>query len=225
MAIQYFKEGGNSMTEKLEQRSPEWYQFRLGNIMASKIKDLMTKTKYGESKYKTNYRYELAIERLTGKQAVIVPLNDAMRNGIEREPEARDYFTNKLNLSVREVGSYTHPLIERSGASPDGMVSDGNQEFTLEIKAPTMMTHARNLLAKELPSQYKHQVMWQMACAGVDGAYWVSYNPEFPEDTRMKYLFVERDNVLIKQMEEAVMEFDREVDQLVKLLKEGAKNG
>ena len=212
------------MTEKLEQRSPEWYQFRLGNIMASKIKDLMTKTKYGESKYKENYRYELAIERLTGKQAVVVPLNEAMRNGIEREPEAREAFTSKLNLSVREVGSYKHPLIERSGASPDGMVSDGNQEFTLEIKAPTMMTHARNLLAKDLPSQYKHQVQWQIACAGVNGAYWVSYNPEFPEDTRMKYLFVERDDKLIAEMETAVKQFDFEVDQLVNLLKEGAIN-
>ena len=213
------------MTEKLEQRSPEWYKFRLGNIMASKIKDLMTKTKYGESKYKTNYRYELAIERLTGKQAVIVPLNDAMRNGIEREPEARDYFANKLNLSVREVGSQTHPLIERSGASPDGMVSDGNQEVTLEIKAPTMMTHARNLMAKELPSQYKHQVHWQMACSGMNGAYWVSYNPDFPEDTQMKYLFVERDDKLIAEMETAVKQFDFEVNQLVELLKEGAING
>ena len=213
------------MTEKLEQRSPEWYKFRLGNIMASKIKDLMTKTKYGESKYKENYRYELAIERLTGKQAVVVPLNDAMRNGIEREPEARDYFTNKLNLSVREVGSYTHPLIERSGASPDGIVSDGNMEFCLEIKCPTMMTHARNLMAKELPSQYKHQVQWQMACSGMNGSYWVSYNPEFPEDTRMKYLFVERDDKLIAEMEKAVKQFDFEVDQLVQLLKEGVTHG
>ena len=213
------------MTEKLEQRSPEWYKFRLGNIMASKIKDLMTKTKYGESKYKENFRYELAIERLTGKQAVVVPLNEAMRNGIEREPEAREAFTSKLNLSVREVGSYKHPLIERSGASPDGMVSDGNMEFCLEIKCPTMMVHARNLLAKELPSQYKHQVHWQMACAGVNGAYWVSYNPDFPEDTRMKYLFVERDEGLISEMETAVKQFDFEVDQLVQLLKEGAING
>jgi putative phage-type endonuclease len=213
------------MSEKLEQRSPEWYKFRLGRITASRVKDLMTRVKYGESKYKENYRLELAIERLTKQQAVVVPLNDAMRDGIEREPEARDYFSTRLNLDVKEVGAYQHPTIRNAGASPDGIVSDGNQEFTLEIKCPTPLVHARNLLAKELPNQYKHQVHFQMCCAGVNGAYWVSYNPEFPKQTKMKYLFVERDDKLVKEMDEAIAQFDIEVDQLVKLLKEGAKNG
>lgn len=212
------------MAEQL-QRTEEWMAKRLGKINASAIHNLMKKTKYGESKYKENMRLELAIERLTGKQANPIPLNEHMRRGIEREPEARDYFSKFTNLKVTEVGSIQHPLIVNSGASPDGIVSDGKAEFCLEIKCPAMPMHARNLLAETLPSQYKHQVQWQMACTGMLGAYWVSYNPDFTEDTTLKYLFVERDEKLIKEMEDEVVKFDKEVDVLVNLLKEGAMYG
>lgn len=208
----------------MEQRTPEWYAARLGKITASGIDNILKKTKYGESQYKTRYRLELAIERLTGKQANVVPLNDAMRNGIEREPEARDLFAKISGLDVKECGAYQHPEIKNSGASPDGIVNDGNMDFCLEIKCPAMVNHANNLMETKVPSRYKHQIMWQMACTGMMGCYFVTYNPDYPEDQKLKYLFVERDDKLIKTMEDAVKEFDREVDVLVNILK-GVKNG
>ncbi len=209
----------------IEQRSPEWFAARLGKITASSISNLMKKTKYGESQYKKNYRLELAIERLTGKQAKVVPLNDAMKNGIEREPEARDLFAKISGLDVKECGAYNHPEIKNAGASPDGIVNDGNMDFCLEIKCPTMVTHASNLMDTKVPSQYIHQIMWQMACTGNMGAYFVTYNPEYPDEQKLKYVFIERDDKLIKEMEDEVIKFDKEVDVLVKLLKEGAQNG
>lgn len=208
----------------MEQRTPEWYAARLGKITASGIDNILKKTKYGESQYKTRYRLELAIERLTGKQANVVPLNDAMRNGIEREPEARDLFAKISGLDVKECGAYQHPEIKNSGASPDGIVNDGNMDFCLEIKCPAMVNHANNLMETKVPSRYKHQIMWQMACTGMMGCYFVTYNPEYPDAQKLKYLFVERDDKLIKTMEDAVREFDREVDVLVNILK-GVKNG
>ena len=117
----------------IEQRTPEWYASRLGKITASGVDNLMKKTKYGESQYKTNYRLELAIERLTGKQAKVVPMNDAMKNGIEREPEARELFAKMSGLDVKECGAYQHAEIVNAGASPDGIVNDGNMDFCLEI--------------------------------------------------------------------------------------------
>ena len=38
--------------EELIQGSDEWFKVRMGNITASKLSDLMSKTKYGESTYK-----------------------------------------------------------------------------------------------------------------------------------------------------------------------------
>ena len=212
------------MAEQL-QRTDEWMAKRLGKVNASAIHNLMTRTKYGESKNKENLRLELAIERLTGKQANPIPLNDHMRRGIEREPEARNAFADLTKFKITEVGSIQHPLIENSGASPDGIVNDGEMDFCLEIKCPAMPMHARNLLAEKIPNQYRHQVQWQMACTGMLGAYWVSYNPDFTDDTRLKYLFVERDDKLIKEMEHEVIKFDKEIDVLVNLLKTGAIYG
>lgn len=208
----------------IEQRSPEWFASRLGKITASGIDNLMKKTKYGESQYKTRYRLELAIERLTGKQANETPMNEHMRRGIELEPEARDLFAKISGLDVTECGSYQHPEIKNSGASPDGIVNDGNMDFCLEIKCPAMVNHANNLMETKVPSRYKHQIMWQMACTGLMGCYFVTYNKDYPKDQQLKYLFVERDDKLIKTMEDAVREFDREVDVLVNILK-GVKNG
>ena len=87
-----------------------------------------------------------------------------------------------------------------------------------------MINHANNLIDTKVPSRYIHQIMWQMACTGHMGAYFVTYNPGYPDAQKLKYLFVERDDKLIKTMEDIVREFDREVDVLVNLIK-GVKNG
>mgnify|MGYP003637821983 FL=1 len=216
-------------TNDLDQRSPEWFAARLGKITASGFNNVLKKTKYGESEYKKNYRMQLAIERLTGTQAVIVPMNLAMRNGVEREPEAREVFSKATNLQVKECGVYIHPLIKNSGASPDGIIQEDyhgeTKNVVLEIKCPTMMTHAKNIMHDTLPKQYLYQIMWQIACTNSDGAYWASYNPEFTEETKLKYLYIPADQKLIKEMEDEAIKFDNEVDELVEILKLGAKHG
>ena len=105
-------------TNDLDQRSPEWFAARLGKITASGFDNVLKKTKYGESEYKKNYRMQLAIERLTGTQAVFIPMNLAMRNGVEREPEARDAFAAATKLGVTECGVYTHPSIKNAYSFP-----------------------------------------------------------------------------------------------------------
>ena len=55
------------MSKELIQGSDEWFKVRMGKVTASKLSDLMKKTKYGESTYKTRLRMELTIERITGK--------------------------------------------------------------------------------------------------------------------------------------------------------------
>ena len=50
--------------EDLIQGSDEWFAARVGKITASRLGDIMRKTKWGESTYKAKVRLELAIERI-----------------------------------------------------------------------------------------------------------------------------------------------------------------
>ena len=204
--------------EQLAQGSESWFKARMGKITASKLSDLMKKTKYGESTYKTRLRMELAIERITGKSTNTF-MNQAMHDGVEREPDARTLFEAMTGKEVALCGSFDHPEIVNTSASPDGLLRGENA--TLEIKCPTHVTHAKNLLSETLDARYQHQVQWQIACTESDYAYFASYHPDFPPELRLKVVKVEKDDKLIAEIEEAVREFDIEVEGLINDIKKG----
>jgi len=210
--------------EELIQGSDEWFAVRMGKITASKLGDLMRVTKTGESTYKTRLRMELAIERITGKSASPNFMNQAMRDGVEREPDARTLFEAATGKEVALCGSFDHPEIANSSASPDGLIRDENA--VLEIKCPTHVTHAYNLLSGTMPKNYEYQVQWQICCTESEYAYFASYHPDFPPELRLKWVKVLRDNMMILEIEDAVRKFDIEVEDLIDKLKKGAnKNG
>ena len=206
-------------SKELIQGSEEWFAVRRGKITASRLSDLMKKTKYGESTYKTKLRMELAIERITGKSASNVVMNQAMHDGIEREPDARMLFEAVTGKEVALCGSFDHPEIVNTSASPDGLLRGENA--ILEIKCPTAVTHARNLMADGMDKRYLYQVAWQMACTESTHGYFASYHPDFPTDLRLKYVRVERDDDLILDISKAVRQFDMEVEDLINNIKKG----
>jgi len=206
-------------SKELIQGSEEWFAVRRGKITASRLSDLMKKTKYGESTYKTKLRMELAIERITGKSASNVVMNQAMHDGIEREPDARTLFEAVTGKEVALCGSFDHPEIVNTSASPDGLLRGENA--ILEIKCPTAVTHARNLMADGMDKRYLYQVAWQMACTESTHGYFASYHPDFPTDLRLKYVRVERDDDLILNISKAVRQFDIEVEDLINNIKKG----
>ena len=210
--------------EELIQGSEDWFKVRMGKITASKLSDLMKKTKYGESTYKTRLRMELAIERITGKSASDNFMNQAMKDGVEREPDARLLFEAMTGKEVALCGSFDHPEVVNTSASPDGLIRA--EPAVLEIKCPTHVTHAKNLLSDTMPKNYEYQVQWQIACTESDYAYFCSYHPDFPPELRLKYVRVEKDDKLIAEIENEVREFDAEVEDLItKIKKGGNKNG
>ena len=210
--------------EELVQGSDAWFKARLGVITASRLGDVMRKTKWGESTYKAKLRLELAIERITGKSASNVVMNQAMRDGVEREPDARALFEAVTGKEVAEVGSFDHPTIVNTSASPDGLIRGENA--CLELKAPTHATHAKNLMSDTMPKNYVYQVQWQIACTESDFAYFASYHPDYPKDLRLKWVKVERDDSVIKSLEEEVRSFDISIEDLIiKIQNGGNKNG
>jgi putative phage-type endonuclease len=202
----------------MEQRSEEWFQARLGKVTASKLSDVMATTKSGESAYRRTYRHQLVTERLTGKQTEIY-INQAMQHGMDTEDEARDFYVFK-HADVKEVGFIDHPTIDMAGASPDGLVGD---DGLIEIKCRQPQNHTETLISHQIPSRYKLQMYWQMACTGRKWCDYVSYCPSFPESLKMVVIRLQWDDEQIKLLEESVTKFLTEVEDTVDFIKENNK--
>ena len=52
----------------MEQRTPEWFAERIGKVTASRVADVVARTKSGYAASRANYMAELVCERLTGKR-------------------------------------------------------------------------------------------------------------------------------------------------------------
>ena len=143
-----------------------------------------------------------------------------MYDGVEREPDARTLFEATTGKDVALCGSFDHPEIVNASASPDGLIRGANA--TLELKCPTHITHAKNLLSDTMTSNSIYQVQWQIACTDSDFAYFASYHPDYPPELRLKWVRVERDDSVIKSLDEAVRQFDLEIEDLIIKLRKGA---
>ena len=132
----------------MEQRTEEWYKARLGKVTASRVADVLAKTKTGVSASRANYLTELVVERLTGQQAEFYT-NDAMQWGTDTEPQARMAYEAHKNVLVDEEGFIDHPSISNFGCSPDGLIGDSG---LIEIKCPNSKTHIDTLLSGKAPS-------------------------------------------------------------------------
>jgi putative phage-type endonuclease len=206
----------------IEQRTEEWFQQRLGKVTASRISDVIAKTKTGVSTSRQNYLVQLVSERITGKKGDSF-VNQAMLDGIERESAARELYMQTRGVSVTEVGFFDHPIIKNSGASPDGAVNaeeEGKYAGLIEIKCPIETTHTNTLMSKSIPSKYIPQMQWQLACTGAKWVDFVSYNPNFPVELQLFVATLDRDDTYIAELELAVIQFLDEVDQTIIKLKE-----
>jgi len=187
----------------MEQKTDEWYAARVGKVTASRVADVVAKTKSGYSTSRDNYMAQLVCERLTGKPAESFS-NAAMQWGTETEPLARAAYEAKMDILVDEVGFIDHPTIVNSGASPDGLVGE---DGLIEIKCPNTSTHIDTLLSQTVPKKYADQIFWQMACTGRQWCDFVSYDPRLPSDLQLFIKRIPRDDQYIKLLEAEVIEF------------------
>jgi len=198
------------------QGSPEWFAIRCGKVTASRVADVLAKTKTGWGAGRANYAAELIAERLTKTTAPSFT-NAAMQWGTDQEPIARQAYALRHGLDVAEIGFVDHPEVSMSGASPDGLVgSDG----LVEIKCPNTATHLDTLLSETVPGKYITQMQWQMACTGRDWCDFVSFDPRLPESMALFVKRVARDVSHILELEAEVGAFIWEIDEKVARLTE-----
>lgn len=198
------------------QGSEEWRMARLGKVTASRIGDVMAKGQSGKpSASRANYLAQLVTERLTG-----IPhegfKNATMERGNEVEPEARAAyaFARAVGTEVTECGFVPHPVIEWSGASPDGRVAKG----LVQIKCPFTSTHIAFIMSGKIDRAYLMQMQWEMACDGRQWCDFASYDPRLPEAMQLHVKTVERDEKLIEEITSEVIIFLNEVAATVDAL-------
>ena len=193
--------------DSLEQRSDEWFKIRCGKVTASRVSDVIAKTKSGWGASRANYMAQLIAERLTGEVADSYT-NSAMQWGTDHEDEARTAYEFYQNENVQEIGFVKHQKLE-SGASPDGLVG---KDGLIEIKCPNTSTQIQTLLDQKIPRKYETQMLWQMECTQRKWCDFVSYDPRMPENLKLFVRRFERDDERLDEIRAMVADFIGELE-------------
>lgn len=195
----------------IEQRSWEWRMARLGIVTASEASKVIAKGRGGaESAVRRDYMHRLAAERVTG-EPVETYCNALMQRHADLEPEARAYYEFMTDNVVLPGGFACNDL---AGASPDGLVDDDGL-IEIKVKEPHLQV---GILAKNrVPPEYLPQIQCQLWVTGRAWCDFVAYcSPKL--DVLIKR--VKRDDEYIANMEDAVRQFNAELDSLTEWLRE-----
>ncbi|ELN0133826.1 YqaJ viral recombinase family protein [Raoultella planticola] len=200
----------------MEQRTPEWFAARCGKVTASRLADVMARTKSGYAASRQNYMAELICQRLTGKLEEGFS-NAAMIRGTELEPVAREmYALNEFDAEITEVGLIDHPTIPGFAASPDGLVND---DGLIEIKCPNTWTHLETLKTGEPKRQYMLQMHAQMMCTGRKWCDFVSFDDRLPPDLAYFKKRIHFDEALANEIQSEVKKFLEELEKEISSIK------
>lgn len=199
----------------MQQQTDAWYAARIGCVTASRVADILAKTKSGPSASRANYLAQLICERLTGSREEGFE-SGAMVWGRETEAQARAAYEFLTDSAVTETGFALHPKIAMFGASPDGLIGE---DGLIEIKCPNTATHIDTLLSETVPAKYITQMQVQMACTGRVWCDFVSFDPRLPADLQMWVKRVRRDEAAIQNIEAETVKFLGELDATVLALR------
>lgn len=197
------------------QRTDDWYTVRLGKVTASRVGDVIARTKAGWGAARQAYMDQLIAERVTGQRARTF-VSPAMQWGTDNEADALNAYAF-YGDDPQPVGFVQHPEIQWTGASPDALIGDVG---LVEIKCPDTTTHLNTILSDAVPEKHLPQIMWQLACTGRQWCDFVSFDPRCPEPMRVFIRRVARDEARISEIAEAVRQFLSELDARMGKLEE-----
>lgn len=200
----------NFVVVNAEQRSPDWFQARAGNVTASRAADFLAKTKSGYSTSRKNYLVQLVAERLTGQAQDEGFVSAAMQRGLGLEPQAFATYEAATGQMPSKVGFLQHVELP-IGASPDGVI--GDFEGILELKVPNPATHLGYLRAGGLPADYLPQVSHHLLVSGAAYCDFMSYGPNFPDHLQVFLVRVYRSDVDLVSYEQELRTFLAEVER------------
>lgn len=202
------------------QGSPEWLAARLGIPTASHFGEILTASgKLSQSA--DRYMNQLLAEWLAGKP-VDMDTTVWMERGNELEAEARLSYEIETGSDVAQVGLVYLDEKRDVGCSPDGLIiqkpyglyaaesGEGLIDVVMrgyhngiEIKCPKASTLV-SYYGKGCPAKYYPQIQGQIWICDLEWVDFYAYHPDLPP-----YRFrVERDEVYIRSLAEAVAKFN-----------------
>lgn len=201
------------MSNEANQGTEAWLYDRAGFITGSRISAIFP----GEDQLTSRkYLCKLAVERLTGVPLVGGFTSERLQQGLQLEPEARDYYSMLKDVDVVESGFITHPIIPYFGTSPDGLVG---HDGLLELKNRDVHIHLGLLQKRKPPRAALLQMYAQMSVSDRQWCDYGSYNDALPAKLRFIVIRVERNDKEIEILENQVMRFSQEVDELTEELR------
>ena len=205
-----------------EQRTPKWFADRLGKATGSNASAILAKgkTKGSESTTRRNYRFQLALERITNQSNESDFTNSHMQRGIEVEPFARMAYEVMTGNMIEEAG-FSWEENTMYGCSVDGFVE--NRKGIVEIKCPIPAIHYKYIEDYKVPDDYLPQIWHNIHTTGAEFCDFISYNENMPEKLK---LFVFRYTPTFEEMDaytKALKTFLDEVDTLTKQILQKAE--
>ncbi|HEX9059137.1 MAG TPA: YqaJ viral recombinase family protein [Clostridia bacterium] len=174
-----------------EQRTDEWFTYKLGKFGATDAQAIATNGKGLET-----LCFEKVSERLTGKPNTEY-INPAMENGNTLEEEARNAVELEYGTPIMQVGLIE--MNEHVVCSPDGLVKE---DGLVEIKCPTNRVFVEYLYFKKIDPKYFAQMQMQMLISERKWVDYALYNPNFAKS--LVITRVERDEEMINKLKTGI---------------------
>jgi len=206
----------------IKQNTDEWYEIKIGKFSASTCADLlMAETTKGY----VNLIDKIVEERITGKpsESKTFKGNAFTERGHELEPVNRDDYEMRTFNNVSIVGVVE--LDEWVLCSPDGLIGES---MVWQAKCPIFNTQKKYLklierhnelpdndILKKIDGNYYKQEQFELFVTGRSQAVWTSYHPNLTAID----LIIERDLVMIAEIESRIIQAKEEVLNEIKLLK------
>jgi hypothetical protein len=197
-----------------EQRTPEWHAARLGRLTGSVAGDMLATLKSGgEAAGRANLRIRLVLERLTGKSQERDFVSDAMQTGIDREADAIAAYEALTGDGLLTCGFLSH-LDLMAGTSPDAYMGDFDVLVSIKCRQPK--AHWEFLRTGKIPADALAQNRHECWLAGAREHHYVSWNPDFPKQHRLKIEAWPAAKLDLPDYEKKALAFLAEVDAELK---------
>lgn len=157
---------------KMEQRSPEWFEVRKGRITASSVGAIL-----GNSPNATRDDVMRRMVREWHGAENEFSGNIATEYGTNNEAGAVIEYQMETGTTVQPIGFVTRE--DWAGASPDGSIGCGDDEYGLEVKCPFGLRKDADPQFKTLADQphYYDQVQFSLWVTGWKLWHFYQWNP------------------------------------------------
>lgn len=187
-------------------------------VLLHKVQEFNPDFEIPETSERINYRKKKVAEIVYGIRVDEDKyISQAMVWGQASERYAKTMYQLRTGVMIEDAYFMRHPTI-RCGASADGIIPNASKKTTVEIKNLTPQNHIYNVMLdpRKVVMEYYDQMQMQMWLEDAEQCVFIGADSRAPEGLKMYVEIIDRDENRIKEIEEAIIKFNAEVDRDVK---------